>query len=110
MPGTTQAMSLRAMTLNLWAHHGDWSTRRGVLRGGLQQLRPDVLMLQEAVVDDTYDQAVDLLGDGYHIVHQRVGLVADSRHHGASIASRWPIGRVQEVDLHLTPRTGDYSC
>jgi endonuclease/exonuclease/phosphatase family metal-dependent hydrolase len=98
------------MTLNLWAQHGDWPTRRGTLHVGLRQLRPDVLMLQEAVVDDAYDQAVDLLGDGYHIVHQTVGLVGDGRHHGASVASRWPIGQVYEVDLHLTPRTGDYSC
>jgi hypothetical protein len=63
-----------------------------------------------AVVDEAYDQAADLLGDGYHIVHQTVGLVGDGRHHGASVASRWPIRRVYEVDLHLTPRTGDYSC
>jgi endonuclease/exonuclease/phosphatase family metal-dependent hydrolase len=110
MPDTRQAVSLRALTLNLWAQHGDWPTRRTALREGLRQLRPDVLMLQEAVVDDTYDQAVDLLGEGYDIVHQRIGLVGDGRHHGASVASRWPIGQVHEVDLHLTPRTGDYSC
>jgi endonuclease/exonuclease/phosphatase family metal-dependent hydrolase len=98
------------MTMNLWARHGNWPVRRGALQAGLRQLRPDVLMLQEAVVDDTYDQANDLLGDGYQIVHQRVGLVGDGRHRGASVASRWPIGRVHEVDLHLTSRTGDYSC
>jgi hypothetical protein len=40
----------------------------------------------------------------------RIGLVGDGRHHGASVASRWPIGQVHEVDLHLNPRTGDYSC
>jgi endonuclease/exonuclease/phosphatase family metal-dependent hydrolase len=111
MPDTTTHLaSLRALTLNLWAHHGDWPSRRGALRDGLQQLGLDVLMLQEAVVDDAYDQAADLLGDGYHIVHQTVGLVGDGRHHGASVASRWPIRRVYEVDLHLTPKTGDYSC
>jgi endonuclease/exonuclease/phosphatase family metal-dependent hydrolase len=32
------------------------------------------------------------------------------RHHGASVASRWPILAVHEVDLHLTPRTGNHSC
>jgi endonuclease/exonuclease/phosphatase family metal-dependent hydrolase len=106
----THLASLRALTLNLWAHHGDWPSRRGALRDGLQQLRPDVLMLQEAVVDDAYDQAADLLGDGYHFVHQTVRLVGDGRHHCPSMASRWPIRRVYEADLHLTPRTGDYSC
>jgi endonuclease/exonuclease/phosphatase family metal-dependent hydrolase len=107
---TTHLASLRAMTLNLWAQHGTWPARRDALREGLQQLRPDVLMLQEAVVDGAYDQVADLLGDGFQVVHQRVGLVGDGRHHGASVASRWPIGRVHEVNLHLTPRTGDYSC
>jgi endonuclease/exonuclease/phosphatase family metal-dependent hydrolase len=80
------------------------------LRAGLRRLRPDVLALQETVVDDAYDQAVDLLGDGYHVAHQKVGLVGDGRHHGASVASLWPIRRVHEVNLHLTARTGDYSC
>jgi hypothetical protein len=45
-----------------------------------------VLALQEAVVDDGYDQVLDLLGDGYTVVHQRQGLIGDGRHHGAS----WP--------------------
>jgi endonuclease/exonuclease/phosphatase family metal-dependent hydrolase len=69
----TPAPVLRAMTLNLWAQHGDWPARRGALREGLRRLRPDVLALQEAVVDDAYDQAIDLLGEGYQVAHQRVG-------------------------------------
>src|SRR5215218_7460050 len=107
---TTHPASLRAMTLNVWAQHGDWPARRDALREGLRRLGPDVLMLQEAVVDVAYDQAVDLLGDGYYVVHQTVGLVGDGRHHGASVASRWPVRAVHEADLHLTDRTGDYSC
>ena len=107
---TTHPASLRAMTLNVWAQHGDWPARRDTLREGLRRLGPDVLMLQEAVVDVAYDQAADLLGDGYHVVHQTVGLIGDGRHHGASVASRWPVGQVHEVDLHLTARIGDYSC
>jgi endonuclease/exonuclease/phosphatase family metal-dependent hydrolase len=103
-------MSLRALSLNLFAQHGDWPARRQALRAGLARLRPDVLALQEAVVDETYDQALDLLGGDYQVAHQRVGLVGDGRHHGASVASRWPIRQVHEVDLHLTARTGDYSC
>lgn len=98
MPDTTQAMSLWAMTLNLWAQHGDWPTRRGALREGLQQLRPDVLMLQEAVVDDTYDQAVDLLGEGYDVVHQRFGLVGDGR----PMARRWPVAGRSARSTRLT--------
>jgi endonuclease/exonuclease/phosphatase family metal-dependent hydrolase len=101
---------MRAMTMNLFARHGDWSARRGALREGLRALRPDVLALQEAIVDGTYDQVVDLLGPEYEVAHQRAGLVGDGTHHGASVASRWPIRAVHEVDLHLTPRTWDYSC
>jgi endonuclease/exonuclease/phosphatase family metal-dependent hydrolase len=101
---------MRALSLNLFARHGDWPARREALREGLAGLRPDVLALQEAVADDGYDQVTDLLGEGWHVVHQRRGLIGDGRHHGASVASRWPIGQVHEVDLHLTPRTGNYSC
>ena len=102
--------SVRAMTLNLFAHHGDWPARREALRTGLRALRPDVLALQEALVDDGYDQALDVLGPDWFVAHQTVGLIGDGTHHGASVASRWPIRAVHEVDLHLTPRTGDYSC
>lgn len=102
--------SLRAMTLNLFAHHADWPARRRALRRGLRQLQPDVVALQEAVVQDGYDQALDVLGDDYDVVHQSRGLIPPGHHHGASVASRWPIRAVHEVDLHLTTRTGDYSC
>jgi endonuclease/exonuclease/phosphatase family metal-dependent hydrolase len=101
---------VRALTVNLFGHNGDWPSRREVLRAGLGELRPDVVTLQEAIVDDPYDQAVELLGPEYAVAHQRQGLIGDGRHHGASVASRWPITAVHEVDLHLTPRTGDYSC
>src|SRR5215213_5411656 len=56
-----------------------------------------------------YDQVKDILGTSYHLAHQTMGLVGDGNH-GASIASRWPIGEVREVNLHLTPRTGGYPC
>ena len=101
---------MRALTINLFAHHGDWPARREVLRDGLRRLRPDVVTLQEAIVDGTYDQAVELLGPDYAVVHQQRGLIGDGRHHGASVASRWPVVATHEVDLHLTERTWDYSC
>jgi hypothetical protein len=47
-----------------------------------------------------YDQVADLLGVGYHLAHQRDRATDGS---GCSIASRWPLQRVHEVDLHLTP-------
>ena len=101
---------LRALTLNLFAEHGDWPARRRALQSGLERLRPDVVALQEAIVDDGHDSAREVLGTEYEVAHQTRGLVGDGRHHGASVASRWPITGVHEVDLHLTPRTRDYSC
>ena len=103
-------MVMRAISLNLFGHNADWPARREVLAAGLRALRPDVLALQEAVVSDTDDQAVELLGPEYHLAHQTRGLLGDGRHRGASVASRWPILEVHEVDLHLTPRTGNYGC
>src|SRR5829696_548286 len=101
---------MRALSLNLFGRNADWPARRQALQEGLRRLRPDVLALQEAVVDETGDQAAELLGPEYHLAHQTRSLVGDGRHHGASVASRWPILEVPEVDLHLTPRTGDDSC
>jgi endonuclease/exonuclease/phosphatase family metal-dependent hydrolase len=101
---------IRVATVNLFAHHGDWPRRRPALQQALRALDADVLALQEAIVDGGYDMARDVLGDGYEIAHQRQGLIGDGTHRGASVASRWPIRAVHEVDLHLTARTGDYSC
>ena len=102
--------TIRAATVNLFARHGNWARRREALRASLRALDADVLALQEAVVDDSADTARDLLGDGYHLAHQTRGLVGDGAHRGASVASRWPIRAVHEVDLHLTDRTWDYAC
>jgi endonuclease/exonuclease/phosphatase family metal-dependent hydrolase len=103
-------MTMRVLTFNLWARHGEWDQRRRVIRAGLHALNADLITFQEAIVDDNYDQGVDLLGADYHVVHQRTGLVGDGRHHGVCIASRWPVVEVDDVDLHVTARTGDYSC
>jgi hypothetical protein len=52
---------LRFLSLNLWALHGAWTQRREVLAVGLRALAPDVVAFQEAVVEEEYDQVVDLL-------------------------------------------------
>jgi endonuclease/exonuclease/phosphatase family metal-dependent hydrolase len=96
-------------TLNLWGPGGAWDERRSVLAEGLRKMRPDVVAFQEAIVGDGHDQVKDVLGTSYHVVHQPQALVDDGNH-GASIASRWPLGEVREADLHLPPRTGDYPC
>jgi hypothetical protein len=82
------------MTQNLWGIRGDWDARRRVLRDGLRELEPDLVAFVEAINTDEYDQAVDLLGDGYHIAHQSA---REPDGQGASIASRWPLGALHEI-------------
>jgi endonuclease/exonuclease/phosphatase family metal-dependent hydrolase len=104
---------LRVATLNVWGRRGPWAERRSVLAKGFRELAPDLVAFQEAIKNDGYDQASDLLGPGFHVAYQKVR-EAD-RHdgtedgQGVSIASRWPLGSVREVDLDVTPRTGDFA-
>src|SRR5690242_10306586 len=102
-----QLRNLRIVTLNLWGQRGAWAERRSVIIEGLRALRPDLVAFQEAVKTDEYDQMGDLLGAGFHIAHQAVR-EADGQ--GISIASRWPLAEVHEVDLKVTPRTADFAC
>ncbi len=96
--------SLRVATINLWCRHGDWAQRRAILIDGFAELRLDLIVLQEAVVTDDYDQVLDVLGPDYHLFHQE-GRAKDGS--GASIASRWPFARVHEVALPRTYRMDD---
>lgn len=106
-------MAMRVVTLNTWGVRGDWDTRLGQFREGLAELAPDIVTLQETVLTDRLDQAADMLGPGYHLAQQtdretgRPGVPAGQ---GVTTASRWPLGRVVEVDLRLTERTGDFAC
>ncbi len=81
-----------------------------MLIDGFRELRPDLVALQEPIKTEDYDQVVDLLGTEFHVVHHNEGMVSDGDHNGASIASRWPLGEVREVDLNVTPRTADFPC
>jgi endonuclease/exonuclease/phosphatase family metal-dependent hydrolase len=99
---------LRVATLNLWGRHEPWATRRSVLIDRFRDLQPDVVALQEVISDDGYDEAADVLGPEYRIVHQRLGLIGDG--YGVAIGRRWPVGDVREVDLHQTSRTADFPC
>jgi endonuclease/exonuclease/phosphatase family metal-dependent hydrolase len=98
---------MRVVTQNLWGVRGDWDARRSVLIDGFRRLRSDVVAFIEAIKTDEYDQVVDLLGPEYHVAHQTE---REPDGQGASIASRWPIGEVHEVDLDVTPRTADFAC
>ncbi|GCE46137.1 Endonuclease/Exonuclease/phosphatase family protein [Thermosporothrix hazakensis] len=86
---------------------GAWMDRRSVLRKGFHILQPDLLALQEVIKTAEYDQAADLLEPEWQIVHQQNRNMQGT---GISIASCWPLRNIQELDLHVTPRTGDFPC
>ena len=108
---TTQT-DLRLATLNLWGRRGDWRRRRDALRTGFNELAPDLLAAQEVVQTADYDQLRDILGNDLEIQHhseRETGNPPDvERGQGISIASRWPVDAVHEVDL--TARTSDFAC
>lgn len=93
--------ALRVLTLNLWQRYGKWADRRSVLIDGLRILQPDIVAFQESIRNDEYDQVSDLLGPTFHIVQQKN---RDLQGMGISIASRWPLGAVHELELDVTPR------
>jgi endonuclease/exonuclease/phosphatase family metal-dependent hydrolase len=97
--------AIRVLTLNLWQRQGVWSERRAALIKGLQTLQPDVVGFQESIKDETYDQVRDLLGPEYQIVHQKS---RGPEGMGISVASRWPLGDVYELDLNVTPRCAGF--
>ena len=105
---------MRVVTQNLWGRRGRWEERRAVLIEGFRSLAPDLVALPESVVQDQYDQVLDVLGPGFHVAHQREREPGDGDEpeagQGHSLASRWPITAVRELDLHLTPRTAGFAC
>src|SRR5918992_5923465 len=77
----------------LAAAYVPYTARRNVLRAELRSLAPDVAALQEVEPG----QVEDLLGPGHHVVRHRSADPDDPV--GAALASRWPLGDVQHVDL-----------
>jgi endonuclease/exonuclease/phosphatase family metal-dependent hydrolase len=97
---------VRVLTLNLWGRGGDWPSRSAVLREGIRELNPDVIAFQEAFKTTKHDTVAEILAGGYHVHHQRMGLLADGN--CAAIACRWPLLHVRELDQQLTPRAADF--
>jgi len=89
---------IRVATLNLFGTRVDWDARRTVVRSGFANLRPDLVSLQEVIKTSDYDQARDVLGQDYHLLHHGVRL-ADGQ--GDSIASRWPVAAQDEVEVPM---------
>jgi endonuclease/exonuclease/phosphatase family metal-dependent hydrolase len=105
---------MRVLVQNLFGRRADWEDRRTVLASGIRELGPDLVAFPEAIVNKDYDQVVDLLGPDYHIAHQREREPGDGTDveagQGHSLASRWPLSVVRELDLHVTARTQGFAC
>jgi endonuclease/exonuclease/phosphatase family metal-dependent hydrolase len=86
--------------MSLWGERGEWTARRDVLVGGFRDLHPDLVALQETVVRPDYDQARDVLGYAFHLVHHSR---RDPDGRGISLASRWPVTATREVELAVRP-------
>jgi endonuclease/exonuclease/phosphatase family metal-dependent hydrolase len=98
---------MRLATQNVWGIRGDWPARLSLFQKGFEQLNADVVTMQETILTPDIDQAAEMLGSDYHLVHS-----AEREYDGSGIstASRWPIGDVLELDLNVTERTGDFAC
>ena len=63
-----------------------------MLVDGLLALRPDLIALPEAIVNDGYDQVVDVLGSDFNVAHQQAREPGDGDEvepgQGHSLASR----------------------
>jgi endonuclease/exonuclease/phosphatase family metal-dependent hydrolase len=99
--------SARLYTHNIFGRHAGWEQRREVLKTGITALEPDVLLLQETIVEDGYDQLTEFLDPAWKVAHSEArgddGI-------GISIASRWPIAWTRELDLALaSPRDGEFA-
>jgi endonuclease/exonuclease/phosphatase family metal-dependent hydrolase len=98
---------MRLVTLNTWGMRGDWSMRLPTFRKGFRALDADIVLLQETILTDDVDQAADMLGPDYHLTQQHN---RETDGQGITTASKWPIERTYEIDLHLTERTHDFAC
>jgi endonuclease/exonuclease/phosphatase family metal-dependent hydrolase len=99
--------TLRVLTYNIYGHNANWAARKRVVTDGLRALDPDIVTLQETTLTEGYDQAREVLGKDMHVAHS-VARSADGV--GIAIGTRWPILRTTELDLNVTPRTGDFPC
>src|SRR6185503_15325231 len=94
--------TVRVVTLNIWNQSGPWVERLKGIRGGLQELLPDIVGMQEVLRangGEGPDQARQIAeGLGYHIAY---GAAFDSGgiEFGNAALSRFPIRRSEVFSL-----------
>jgi endonuclease/exonuclease/phosphatase family metal-dependent hydrolase len=88
---------IRVYTHNIYGRRAGWDDRRKVLAEGVARRKPDIILFQEEVWTPDYDQTSDLVPDGWQVAHSTARSAQESS--GISIASRWPMAVIEEVDL-----------
>lgn len=109
-------MTLSLLTLNTWKADGDYPERLRRLREGLQQLRPDVVALQECFLSedgqaDTARELARALGHHVSVVRargkRRLYLGQEVMSHSClAVLSRWPIAQHWGLTLPTSPDDG----
>jgi exonuclease III len=85
---------VRVVTLNVWGTRAPWAERRERLRAGFDRLDADLITLQETILDGS-DQAREILGPDYHLVHsatrEKDGQgITTTRRNGSGRRCWWP--------------------
>jgi endonuclease/exonuclease/phosphatase family metal-dependent hydrolase len=91
--------SLRVATWNLWWQLGDWKARADAIAETLEELRPDVVCLQEVWQAGARNQAALLaerLGYRHAFALERS---EDGVDQGLGLLSRWPLSDVEQRAL-----------
>jgi endonuclease/exonuclease/phosphatase family metal-dependent hydrolase len=97
---------LRVLTLNIWNRSGPWEDRLALIRAGVSALAPDVVGLQEVVVDGDKSQAKEIAaGFGYEIAFGRAHSYTSGALFGNAVLSKFPIEASENRDLP-SPGTG----
>ncbi len=104
-----RARVVRVFTTNIWNFDGAYDARQRLLRAGIEDLAPDLLAFQEAGCDGQRDQVRAMLdGLGYQVMHQFDDPAGGHGRDGCAVASRWPMERLETVDLRVTPQAQQY--
>jgi endonuclease/exonuclease/phosphatase family metal-dependent hydrolase len=98
---------VRIVTWNLWWRLGDWKSRFEAIARTLEELRPDLVCLQEVWQENNDNQAAALaqrLGMTHAFALERA---MDGVDQGVALLSRWPLTAVAHRTLAVPPEMKD---
>jgi len=89
---------ISVLTLNVWFDSGPWEKRKILIQDCINQLRPDLIALQEVIRGDNVDQLQEIFSgvhDRYNMEYVKAQQIKSPRSglvdFGNSVASRWSI-------------------